>query len=44
MDPQHPEPGPYQPKPRFLAPKARAGDGLGYVNLPGLAMPHEPEW
>lgn len=41
MDPQDPQP--YQPKPRFLAPKARAGDGHGYVNLPALAMPHEPE-
>jgi hypothetical protein len=37
------QPKPYQPKPRFLAPRARPGDGLGYVNLPALAMPHEPE-
>lgn len=43
---QHPEQqpaAPYQPKPRFLAPKARAGDGHGYVNLPALAMAGEPE-
>jgi hypothetical protein len=41
---QQPEPPkPYAPKPRFLAPKARAGDGLGYVNLPALAMTGEPE-
>lgn len=44
MDDQHQqEPTPYQPKPRFLAPKARAGDGHGYVNLPALAMADEPE-
>jgi hypothetical protein len=38
-----PQPKPYAPKPRFLAPKARAGDGHGYVNLPALAMAGEPE-
>jgi hypothetical protein len=46
MDPHTPDDHhakPYQPQPRFLAPKARAGDGLGYVNLPGLGMPNEPE-
>jgi hypothetical protein len=37
------QPQPYRPKPRFLAPKARAGDGHGYVDLPALGMAHEPE-
>jgi hypothetical protein len=40
-EPQQPKP--YQPQPRFLAPKARSGDGHGYVNIPGLAMAGEPE-
>lgn len=31
------------PKQRFLLPKARVGDGLGYTDKPELAMRDEPE-
>lgn len=33
----------YEPKPRFLAPAARVGDGHGYVDRPEMAMRDEPE-
>jgi hypothetical protein len=31
------------PKGRYLAPKARPGDGHGYTDIPELGMRHEPE-
>lgn len=36
------DPDPW-PKGRFLAPKARPGDGHGYVDIPELGMRLEPE-
>jgi hypothetical protein len=30
-------------KPRYLAPKARRGDGHGYVDMPAMGMHEEPE-
>lgn len=45
-DPEKADETPKQPKPskpRFLAPKGRRGDGLGYVDNPHMAMREEPE-
>jgi hypothetical protein len=41
--PDQPEAQPTHEKPLFLAPKARVGDGRGYVNRPEMAMRQEPE-
>lgn len=43
QEPEKPSNKPYEPRRRFLAPMARPGDGLGYIDIPELGMRGEPE-